>query len=196
MSHNTLIHRVARVLIKPLLNSPVTPNHVTTVRLCVGLCAAAALAVGEPYWRNLGAGLFVISMVLDRADGDLARQTGKGTPFGHKYDLVADSLCNTLLFIGLGVGLRESAFGLWAIPMGGAAGLSVAAILWLVMRAEAREGARAAELGRGGAFDPDDAILAVPVAIWLGWSVPLLSVAAIGATSFAVFFFWRFRKHL
>ncbi|MBF0095023.1 MAG: CDP-alcohol phosphatidyltransferase family protein [Alphaproteobacteria bacterium] len=193
MSHNTLIHRAARVLIKPLIHSPVSPNHLTTVRLLVGLGASAALAMGE---MNLGAGLFVLSMVLDRADGELARLSGKGSPFGHKYDLIADGVCNTVLFMGLGIGLREGAFGFWSVPMGLLAGMAVASILWLVMRAEAREGERAAELGGGGAFDPDDGILAVPLAIWLGWETPLLAAAAVGATSFSLFFFWRFRNHL
>jgi hypothetical protein len=80
--------------------------------------------------------------------------------------------------------------------MGLLAGLAVAAILWLVMRAEAQAGARAAELGEGGAFDPDDGMLAVPIFIWLGFSQALLGLAAIGAPAFAVYFFFKFRSFL
>ncbi len=175
--------------VRPLVKTPVTPNHLTTLRLATGLAAAGALAVGASPWQHIGAAIFVVSLVLDRADGELARLAGKTTPWGHTYDLIADAASDTLIFVGLGVGLRESALGLWAIPMGMAAGAAVAAIFWLIMRIEAVEGQRAAELPSVAGFDVDDTILIVPVAVWLGGSVPLLVAAAIGAPAFAVFFF-------
>lgn len=195
MSHNTWIHRVARVaLVKPLIGTAVTPNHLTALRIATGVGAAGALAVGDPFWMNAGAGLFAASVVLDRADGDLARLTGNTTPWGHRFDLLSDALCNTLIFIGLGIGLAGTPLGLWAPAMGGLAGAAVAAILWLVILIEDRQGARAAELSSAAGFDADDAILAVPVFIWLGWPVELLKAAALGAPAFALFFFWLFMK--
>jgi archaetidylinositol phosphate synthase len=131
-------------------------------------------------------------MLLDRADGDLARLTGRTSPGGHTYDLIADSLSNALFFVGLGVGLRDGDQGLWAVPMGLLAGGAVAAILWMVMRIEETKGARAAELGGFAGFDPDDAILIAPVAIWWGMSEGLLLAAAVGAPAFALFFAWLF----
>ena len=197
MSHSTWFHKVARVtVVKPLVNTPVTPNHLTFVRLAAGLAAAAALAVGDETWRNWGAGLFVVSMLMDRADGDLARLTGRTSPWGHKLDLITDALCNTLIFVGLGIGLRAGEWGGWAIPMGVLAGAAVALILFLVLRIEALEGARAAEIGNIAGFDPDDAILAVPIALWLGWAEGLLLAACIGAPTFALFFVWLFRRKL
>ena len=173
-----------------------TPNQITTVRLLAGIGAAAALAVGDEGWRHIGAGIFVFSMVLDRADGELARLSGKTSPWGHTYDLYADSASNALAFIGLGIGLRASEYGVWAAALGLLAGLAVAAVLLLVVRMEEREGARAAELGGFMGFDPDDAMLLVPVAIWLGWSEGLLLAAAIGAPLFAIGFFIAFRRGL
>ncbi len=41
MSHNTWIHRAVRVAVRPLAAGPITPNQVTTLRLAVGLGAAA-----------------------------------------------------------------------------------------------------------------------------------------------------------
>jgi phosphatidylglycerophosphate synthase len=196
MSHNTWIHRVARLVVRPLVDTPVTPNHITTLRLACGFGSAGLLASGDASLINWGAGLFLGSMVLDRADGELARLSGKSSPGGHRYDLIADSLSNALAFIGLGIGLRGGSFGLWSYPMGFFAGLAVTAILWLVMRAEAQAGARAAELGDGGAFDPDDGMLAVPIFIWLGFSELLLGLAAIGAPAFAIYFFFKFRSFL
>ena len=192
ISHNTWIHHVARVLVKPLVNTSVTPNQITTLRLVTGLGAAAALAVGAEWWSKLACIVLVVSLVLDRADGELARMSGKTSEHGHKYDLLADGCSTVAVFVGLGLGLRESVLGLWAFPLGIVAGVAVAAIFWLVMQIEAHQGARAAELPGFAGFDPDDAILIVPIAIWLGWSVPLLMVAAAGAGGFCVFFYWLF----
>jgi phosphatidylglycerophosphate synthase len=183
-------------VVRPLAKTPVTPNQVTTVRLATGLAAAGMLAIGREPWPDVAAGVFVLAMVLDRADGELARMTGKTSPFGHAYDLVADALCNALIFVALGTALRAGAFGVWAVPMGVAAGLAVAAILWMVVRIEAAAGARAAELGGFAKFDSDDAMLIVPLAIWLGGATVLLAAASVGAPLFAAFFAWKFRAGL
>jgi hypothetical protein len=82
------------------------------------------------------------------------------------------------------------------VPLGLLAGLAIAAVLWLVMRVESLAGARAAELPSKGGFDPDDSLLVVPVAVWLGWELPLLLAAAVGAPTFALFFYARFRDRL
>jgi phosphatidylglycerophosphate synthase len=132
-------------------------------------------------------------MVLDRADGELARLSGKTSPGGHTYDLVSDALSNGLAFVGLGVGYIGTALGFWAGGLGFLAGGAVATILLMVMRAEASHGSRSAELQGAAGFDPDDAIIVVPIAVLLGGGEILLISAAVGAPLFAGFFFWRFR---
>ena len=192
MSHNTWIHRMVRPTVgKPLAGTPVTPNQLTTARLLAGLTAAGIMAIG-PAWQGIAAGVFVLSVVLDRADGDLARLTGKTSPGGHRYDMIADAVCNALILIGLGIGLREGRE--WSIPMGALAGLSVAVILWMVMRMEEVGGHRAAELPSLGGFDADDAVLLIPVFVWLGIADGLLTAAAVIAPLVALLFFvmyWR-----
>ena len=186
ISHNTALHRVVGIGVRPLVNTRVTPNQLTAARLLTGIGAACALAVGEPSWRVAGAVLFVFSLLLDRADGMLARLRGVETEFGHRFDLFSDSACNALVFVGLGIGLRGSALGGWAIPMGFAAGGAVVWILFQVVQMEAMDGARAGELSGAAGFDPDDGILAVPIGVLLGFSVPLLALAAIVAPVFAL----------
>jgi phosphatidylglycerophosphate synthase len=182
------------VAVRPLVGTRVTPNQITTLRLAVGIAAAGALAVGETPWQHIGAGIFVVAMVLDRADGELARLGGKTTPWGHTYDLVADAFCDALILIGLGIGLRNGVYGVWAIPMGMVAGTSVATMFWLIMRMETVAGERAAEMGAFAGFDPDDAMLIIPITVWLGGSTPLLLAAAVGAPAFMVFFLWFLRR--
>ncbi len=196
MSHNTWIHRAVRVAVRPLAATPVTPNQLTTLRLAVGVAAGLALAQGGDAWRHLGAGLFLLGMLLDRADGELARQSGKTSPWGHSYDLVSDALSNAVAFIGLGVGLRYGSYGGWAPVMGLTAGLAIAGILWLVMKMEERHGARAGEIGGFAGFDPDDALLALPLLVWLGQAEGLLAAASLGAPAFAVFMLIHFKRRL
>lgn len=198
MSHDTWIHKVARATVsRPLARTRVQPNHLTTLRLVGGIAAAGCFAVGAPGWWGIGVALFLVSMLLDRADGDLARLTGRTSPFGHRYDLVSDAANNAVAFAGIGIGLRESAMlGGWAVPLGLLAGLAVATVLWVVMRLEEGQGARAGELRGVAGFDADDAMLAVPAAVLLGWTEGLLIAAAIGAPAFALFFVWLFRRQL
>lgn len=197
MSHGTWIHKVSRaVVVRPLIRTRVTPNHLTTVRLATGLAAAAGLAIGTGPWPDIGAGLFVASMLFDRADGELARMTGQTSAAGHRYDLIADALSNAAVFIALGWGLSAAGTEPWPVLMGLVAGLSIAAVLGLVVHIEKVGGACSAELAGAAGFDPDDAMLAVPVAVWLGWSDTVLVAAAIGAPVFALFFLLRFRSDL
>ncbi|MEM7223386.1 MAG: CDP-alcohol phosphatidyltransferase family protein [Pseudomonadota bacterium] len=194
MSHNTWIHRAVRGAVRPLVATPVTPNHLTTLRLASGLGAAGLIAFGPQDLWNWAAGLFLISLFLDRADGELARLGGKTTPWGHKFDLMADGTCNAVIFFALGLGLSSSALGDWALFMGLIAGLSVTAILLIVLRLEAMAGERAGELQGLAGIDPDDGMVVVPVLLWLGLADWLLVAAAIGAPVFALILlnrFWR-----
>ncbi|MEW5704461.1 MAG: CDP-alcohol phosphatidyltransferase family protein [Pseudomonadota bacterium] len=193
MSHNTWIHRFVRPPVRVLARTPVTPNQLTTLRLVAGLGAGGAYAAGDPFWTLLGGLFFVLSILLDRADGELARLTGITSAWGHRYDLVCDATVNGMVFVGIGIGLRESALGMSAIPLGVVAGSAVAAILGFVVQMENREGHGKPAFEGAGGFDPDDAILAIPVALWLGWGEALLLAAGIGVPAFAIYAYLRFR---
>jgi phosphatidylglycerophosphate synthase len=196
VSHDTWIHRVVRPAVVPLVNTRVTPNQLTTVRLVTGLAAATVAAQGTRGWLALAGAVFLVSMLFDRADGVLARLSGKSSPFGHRYDLVTDTVCNAAIFLGIGAGLARGPLGAGALALGALAGAGIVAVLALVMRLEALRGARAGELGARAGFDPDDAMLVVPGALWLGAAAPLLWAAGVGAPLFALFFAWRFRGEL
>lgn len=179
-----------------LASTTVTPNQLTTARLLAGLAAAAAFAAGSRAGDVAGAVLFILALLLDRADGDLARLTGKTSRFGHRYDLWSDGACNALAFVGIGIGLSGGALGAWAVPLGCLAGGAVAAILLLVLWVEAAGGARAGEVAGFAGVDPDDAVLAVPIALLLGWNEALLLAAAIGAPAFALLMLWLLRRRM
>ncbi len=179
MSHDTALHRVVRGCVKPLARWGVTPNQITTARLGFGLAAALLYAAGSSAFVWPGSILLLVSICLDRLDGELARATGQSTAWGHRYDLFCDATVNALVFLGIGVGLRHGELGGWAIVLGLVAASAVAAALTLVVRLEAQQGAQAAQVRFLNAVDPDDAMVIAPIAMMLGGATTLLLAAAV-----------------
>lgn len=186
MSHNTWIHRVVDYGVTPLVPTPIRPNHITSARLLSGLAAAALFAVGTRESELWGAGTFLFSMLLDRADGILARKQGTTSRAGHIFDLTADAICTTMVFVGVGIGLRDTMPDNWSIILGGLAGIAIAFSFWMSIKLESVAGVSALGIGSAGGFDPDDAMLAVPLSCAVGFSLHLLIVAAVVAPLFAL----------
>jgi archaetidylinositol phosphate synthase len=190
----TWVHWLARGAIRPLIHTPVTPNHLTTVRLLTGIGAAACFALDAYLWTVWGGVLFMFSAFLDRADGELARLSGQLTAGGYRYDLGCDLVVNVLLFLGIGLGLRDGPLGFWAPLLGGVAGLAVGAIFWLVVRLEALNAFSAPAFDSTAGFDPDDFLFLVGPIAWLDGLFPLLIAASVGAPLFFLFVFGRYRQ--
>jgi len=181
--------RLARRMILPLVTTPVTPNHLTTVRLIVGLFCAAAFAHGGYAWTNIGALLLVCSNVIDHADGELARLSGKTSRFGHFYDLAADALVTVLLFSGIGLGVQAGYSSAWANygAIGGtAAGLGVAVIFFLRMRIEEMAGKAGTAQPAWGGFELEDILYLMPLVTLFDGLSTFLMLASVGAPAFAI----------
>lgn len=134
MSHETLIHQAVRPTVRVLAaQTRVTPDHLTTLRLSTGLGAAASFACGGGVgWMALGTILFLFSALLDRADGELARQTRRFSRYGHRWDLVADCTCTAAVFVGLGLAAMGGVFGQGSIVLGVLAGAGAVCVFWQV----------------------------------------------------------------
>jgi phosphatidylglycerophosphate synthase len=172
--------RLARWLVAPLRGSPVTPNHVTTLRLVTGLGSAAAFWRGTYGWSNVAAALLVISNLLDHADGELARLTGAFSRAGHVYDLASDAVVTTLLFIAIGAGVETwppYLSGLSPLAFGAAAGSSIAFIFYVRMRIETLAGKGATQQASAAGFETEDILYLIPL-ITLGHGLVALLVAA------------------
>jgi CDP-diacylglycerol--glycerol-3-phosphate 3-phosphatidyltransferase len=91
--YTTGVRRVAFRAMAGLARTRVTPDALTALGLSV--CAVAAAAVyfeyrNEMLWFWTGAVLFWAGSLLDVLDGALARQSGRGTPFGAFLDSTTD----------------------------------------------------------------------------------------------------------
>jgi hypothetical protein len=118
-------HRLARPLVRPLVETGITPNHITTARLVIGLMACCALVPGDPVWTWWAGWMWLLSAFLDRADGELARVGNMGSPEGQAWDYQVDLIVNPAFFAAIGIGLCHSVLGVAAIPLGLVAGGSV-----------------------------------------------------------------------
>ena len=194
MSGDSWTHLMARPLVRPMIGTRIRPNHLTTLRLLTGLAACGCFAIGSHAGMIWGGALWLVSAFLDRADGELARLGKLMSPGGHRYDYYTDVLVNALFFAAIGLGLRHSWLGLWSIPLGLIAAVSImlSSIFseWLEQRSPPDTRAYS---GRWG-FDPDDALYLMGPLAWLGWLSPILIGAAIGASVIMVITAVRLRQ--
>jgi len=188
--------RLARWLVTPLKSTRVTPNHLTTVRLLIGVCSAAAFSVGGYGWSNLGALLLIVSNFVDHTDGELARISGKGSRIGHFYDLASDAIVTILLFVGIGVGVSATGSAGIAPPalLGWIAGMAVALIFFLRMRIEERAGKAGTPQGWFAGFETEDVLYLMPLVTLLDGTRAFLFAAAIGAPLFALWVVLDYRR--
>jgi archaetidylinositol phosphate synthase len=181
--------RLARRLVVPLKDTRVTPNHLTSVRLFLGLAAAAAFTPGTYAWSNVAALLLALSNFADHTDGELARISGKGSRAGHLYDLASDAAVTILLFIGIGIGVgTRSSVALLFPPLmlGAAAGCAITLIFLLRMRIEDLVGKAATQQASLGGFETEDVLYLLPLVTLCNAVTPFLMAAAICAPLFAI----------
>ncbi|MGF6260513.1 CDP-alcohol phosphatidyltransferase family protein [Paraburkholderia youngii] len=189
--------RLARRLVTPLIDTWVTPNHLTTLRLLIGVAGALCLAHGGFGWANAGALLIVLSNFVDHTDGELARVGGKSSRIGHFYDLACDALVTVMLFVGMGIGVggaQIDALKLAPGMLGAVAGVAVALIFFLRMRIEEMVGKAGTKQASVGGFETEDVLYLLPIVTLTNVVAPFVVVASIGAPLFAawvVIDYWR-----
>jgi phosphatidylglycerophosphate synthase len=194
--------RLARRLVTPLVNTWVTPNHLTTLRLLIGLAGALCLAHGDFAWANAGALLIVLSNFVDHTDGELARIGGKSSRIGHFYDLACDAIVTIMLFVGMGMGAGATHVGgLKVAPgvLGAVAGVAIALIFFLRMRIEEMAGKAGTKQASMGGFETEDVLYLLPIVTLTSVVMPFVVAASIGAPLFAAWVvvdYWRVTRRV
>jgi CDP-diacylglycerol--glycerol-3-phosphate 3-phosphatidyltransferase len=82
------------------------PNALTTLRIVlVPFFGWALLQDGGDsiLWRTVAAGIFVVAMITDKVDGDIARSRGLITDFGKIADPIADKAITGMALIALSI---------------------------------------------------------------------------------------------
>ncbi|TAL98564.1 MAG: CDP-alcohol phosphatidyltransferase family protein [Paraburkholderia sp.] len=189
--------RLARRLVTPLIDTRITPNHLTTLRLLIGVAGALCLACDGFVSSNAGAFLIVLSNFVDHTDGELARISGKTSRIGHLYDLASDALVTVLLFLGMGIGMSTAGgHSLIALPtlLGAIAGVSVAVIFFLRMRIEEMAGKAGTKQASAGGFETEDVLYLLPLVTLTSGTSLFIIAASIGAPLFAVWVMIDYRR--
>jgi hypothetical protein len=109
-----LFRPLAHAVVVPLARLRVPPPAVVLIAAGVGIAGAVELARGQ---FVLAALLVQLKTVLDNADGQLARLTGRVTAFGRYLDSECDLLVNAALFAALRTPLAAVGFVLLTLVL-------------------------------------------------------------------------------
>jgi hypothetical protein len=119
-----IYHPLSGRLAAALEPTGITPNMVSAAAgAAVVLAGALYVGLAWPWGLLLGFLAHASWHVLDGADGDLARRTGKASAWGEMVDGISDYLSHFILYWIIGIALAQQV-GWWAYPLGFAAGIS------------------------------------------------------------------------
>ncbi|MGY8991794.1 MAG: CDP-alcohol phosphatidyltransferase family protein [Rhodospirillales bacterium] len=193
--------RVARILVKPLVKSPVTPNQLTALTLITAITGAGLVATGEQAATNWGVGLFVWARFLDHCDGELARQKGTTSKLGYYLDYIVGALSYGTLFACIGIGLRSTEMKGWHLGdlpllLGFAGMLSAIASMFVNIGIDQYQGRDESgdAIGYPGiaGFELEDGIYLIAPITWFGFLAPFFVLTSIGAAVYLLWSLWCF----
>lgn len=118
-----LYHPLAARLARLLLPTGISPNLVS-VGSAVAMVLATLAFVGLPWPANalVGLAFMIVWHVVDGADGDLARMTGKASAAGELVDGVCDYFGNVFMYFAFAFWLDDTLGGwAWALTAGAGA---------------------------------------------------------------------------
>ena len=125
-----LHRRLSRPVSRTAVALGIGPNSITIASGVVGLAAAAAFALSTPAALVIGLLVYILAVVLDHADGEVARLTLTESAFGEWLDAVVDTVVHTTLALALGLaashlagtGLAAGVVAAFGILIGGIIG--------------------------------------------------------------------------
>ena len=109
---------ISRFVSKRIVHTPLTANHITLINGAIGLAGGFFLSSGG-YWQGLiGALLFLLCVIMDGADGEVARLKLQESSFGQSLDYAVDNVVHVAVFAGIAVGLYRGAHnGLYLLAL-------------------------------------------------------------------------------
>lgn len=186
--------RLARILVRPLTKTPITPNQITIFTIILALWGTWLIASGEPTKQNWGAGLFILARFLDHFDGELARMKQMSSKLGYYLDYAGGGISHAALFIAMGLGFRYGILGDWAIALGLAGLLAAFAAVFVNLGIDnAERGQKTVDAcgypGFGG-FELEDGTYLLGPVTWLGFLEPFFILACLGAVVYLLWSSW------
>lgn len=106
------------ILVLPLRNTKLSPNYFTLLSMISGIFAGIFFAYGDYKGLLYGVLALAITNILDCADGQLARLTGRSSKFGKTLDGLADIVTYISIFAGISYHLFVNGYPIWIFVYG------------------------------------------------------------------------------
>jgi phosphatidylglycerophosphate synthase len=181
-----LHRRLSRPVSRRAVTWGITPNQLSVASLLVGLVAVAGFAVGTPASALLGLVLYTAAVVLDHADGEVARLSLRESRLGEWLDVLVDTVVHALLVMTLGLVADQRAGGSSAL-MGAVAAVGVvlsAAVAKISPAATSGVGGFLAALGSRDGFYAM-LVLFIAALTWEpAWLPSLMVIVAVGSHAY------------
>lgn len=191
--HRRCSRRITRVLVR----TPVTPNQVSVLSLCIGLGAVWCFWHATAAYAALGVLCYALACVVDHSDGEIARLTFQESRLGAHLDWAIDTVIHAGLVLAMAV---SSGGGALTVVIGvvGASGVALSALFARYLPREIAVGETV-----GGALknmgNRDLFYVLLLVFVLLRWGLPaalplLAVVVALGSQSYWMACVGRIRR--
>jgi phosphatidylglycerophosphate synthase len=98
---------LAFLLVKSIYKTRITPDQLTLGAIVLGLTGGFFYAFGLRQTSTIGALFYILFVILDCSDGQLARLKKNGTKIGRLLDGIADYIVVAAIYVGLAIGYTE-----------------------------------------------------------------------------------------
>jgi phosphatidylglycerophosphate synthase len=122
-----LHRRLSRPVTRAAVALGITPNPISVASLVVGLLAAWCLWLGTAGAAVAGLAVYVTAVVLDHADGEVARLTLTESRVGEWLDIAVDTIVHAAMVVAMGLTAERIAGGGAALGIIGALGVVASA---------------------------------------------------------------------
>lgn len=97
--------KISLRITKLLVKTSITPNQITFFSLVLSLIAAYFFIFGNYYYALIGVLFLHLSFLFDHVDGEIARYKNLKSLFGAWFDQVTDRIMESLVFVGITIGV-------------------------------------------------------------------------------------------
>lgn len=110
--------RISRFASARVVRSRITANQITLINGIIGMAGGFFFALPGYWARVLGALLFLFCVIMDGADGEIARLKLQESSFGQMLDYTVDNVVHVAIFTGMAVGLyRDTGHGRYLLAL-------------------------------------------------------------------------------
>jgi hypothetical protein len=99
---------LAFLLVKAIYKTNITPDHLTLGAIIFGLTGGFFYSFGLQETSVIGAIFYILFIILDCSDGQLARLKKNGTKIGRLLDGIADYIAVAAIYIGVAIGYANN----------------------------------------------------------------------------------------